>query len=234
MYDETYDAQPFLRLEQLTLDLGGRRLVDISDLSLRQDGVTVVMGPNGAGKSLLLRLINGLQQPTSGEISSDRRSRIQAFVFQSPILLRRTAVANIRFVLKAKGKEMERTQELLERVDLGRRAKTPARQLSGGEQQRLAIAQALALEPEVLLLDEPTASLDPSATAMIENILVSVAKEGVRVVFVTHDAMQARRLADDVVFMVRGRVVEHMAAARFFENPETDEARAYLEGRLLS
>lgn len=234
MYDAARDTKPFVQIRGVSLHLGGRCLVDVSDLSLAHDGVTVVMGPNGAGKSLLLRLINGLQHPTAGDIFLDGAARMQAFVFQSPVLLRRTAEANLRFILKSKKKSLKRVPELLARVDLTRKANTPARQLSGGEQQRLAIANALALDPDVLLLDEPTASLDPSATALIEDILLSVAREGVRVVFVTHDAMQARRLADDVVFMANGRVVEHATADHFFTAPATEEARAYLGGRLLS
>ena len=227
-----------LHLSNLRYSHRGADLIDIEDLQLGSSGVTVIMGPNGAGKSLLLRLIHGLLPPTSGNIRYDGQrfspdvSRQQALVFQTPVLLRRTVEANLRFVLKIRGLPEDRVDPLLRSVGLADKHRTPARRLSGGERQRLAIAQAMATEPKHLSLDEPTASLDPASVLAIEKIVADVAARGVRIVFVTHDAGQARRLADDVVFMSNGQVVEHTPASHFFETPETQTAQDYLAGRL--
>lgn len=233
MYDDCGRVTPYLRLRNLILEHDGERLIDVTKLTLSARGVTVVMGANGAGKSLLLRLMHGIILPTSGEITSTDSRRTQSLVLQTPVLLRRTTEANLRFILRTRKLDTGAVPELLQSVRLLEKAKTPARRLSGGERQRLAIALALATNPKTLLLDEPTASLDPSSTAMIEDILHETTARGIRVILVTHDAMQARRLAQDVVFLSHGRVVEHASAPDFFENPETEAAKAYLAGRLL-
>ena len=224
----------------LVYTAGGRNLVDGVDLRVSGGSLTVVMGPNGAGKSLLLRLMHGLIAPTDGQvlwggrsIAEETRLR-QAMVFQRSVLLRRSVAANIRFVLKLRGTATPaRIDELLHEVGLADRAGQPARLLSGGEQQRLALARALAVEPQVMFMDEPTVSLDPSAIASIESIVRRAHERGVKIIFVTHDLGQARRLADDVVVLNRGRLVEHTAADRFFADPESRAAGDYLAGRLV-
>lgn len=215
----------------------GQPLVDGIDLSLPRDGITMVMGANGSGKSLLLRLLNGLIAPSGGwvryggePLSKAHRERL-ALVFQKPVLLRRSVAANVAFVLKARGLPGD-PAPLLNRVGLAAKARQPARQLSGGEAQRLALARALALDPAILYLDEPTASLDPASVLAIEQIVTDARDAGTKIVFVTHDIGQARRLADDIVFLHRGRVTEHRAAADFFDAPQSDSARAYLAGRI--
>lgn len=236
-----FDAakEPSIQIRGLRFEARDNTLIDIPSLELSGSGITVIMGPNGAGKSLLLRLMHGLLQPIDGDIRcfgqplGPKVIRQQALVFQTPVLLRRTAEANLRFVLKTRGHSLDRASELLAAVGLDGKGKTPARRLSGGERQRLAIALALATEPKLLFLDEPTASLDPASVQAIEAIVSNAASRGVRIVFVTHDAGQARRLADDVVFVANGRVVEHTSAARFFDTPETKAAQGYLAGRLL-
>ena len=229
-----------LAVNALIFEAGGRRLIDRLDLNLSAAGTTILMGPNGAGKSLLLRLLHGLILPSDGTISwggkqPDRDiQRRQALVFQKPVLLRRSVTDNIDFVLRLHGQaDAERRQELLARVGLLELAHQPARRLSGGEQQRLALARALATRPEVLLLDEPTSSLDPASVLMIEQIVRETAARGVKVIFVTHDIGQARRLADDVVFLHRGSVAEHAPAAAFFSNPSSSVARDFLAGRII-
>ncbi len=229
-----------LAVEGLRYEVRGARLIDGVDLRLEDPGVTVVMGPNGAGKSLLLRLMHGLLEPTAGRVRwngatvDEAVRRRQALVFQRPVLLRRSVRANIEFVLRLRpGREPQPAMHWLEHVGLADRAEQPARRLSGGEQQRLAMARALALEPEVLLMDEPTASLDPASVATIEALVGEARQAGTKVVFVTHDIGQARRLADDVVFLHRGRLVEHTAAESFFEQPASSAARDYLAGRLV-
>lgn len=232
--------EPVGEVRGLVYEVGGRRLIDGIDLTLPRDSRTVVMGPNGAGKSLLLRLLHGLLTPSAGEIRWNDRPldaavrRDQAMVFQRPVLLRRSVAANIRFVLKLRGRvARDEVERLLAEVGLTDRAKQPARLLSGGEQQRLTLARALATRPRVLFLDEPTASLDPASTAAIEAIVQRAHERGTKIVFVTHNLGQARRLADDVLFMHRGRLTEHSPAATFFDQPRSQAAVAYLDDRLV-
>jgi tungstate transport system ATP-binding protein len=226
----------------LQLAVAGTVLVDHFTATVDGAGITVVMGPNGAGKSLLLRLLHGLIQPTKGSVtwaglSLDEtvRSR-QAMVFQRPVLLRRSVRDNMTFVLPRRaGRSVDRCcRMLLERVGLACAADKPARRLSGGEQQRLALARALALEPEVLFMDEATASLDPASTAMIESVVRDLSESGVKVMFVTHDVGQARRLADEVIFLHHGRLCEHTPARAFFERPASLPARQYLAGEIVT
>ncbi len=224
----------------LVYQVGDKYLINNIDLKISAGSVTVVMGPNGAGKSLLLRLLHGLIEPSAGTVlwgghrlSEPLRKR-QAMVFQHPVLMRRSVAANIQFVLKLRGvTKTERCQELLQHVNLTAHAKQPARLLSGGEQQRLALARALALKPEVLLLDEPTASLDPASVATIETIVMAAHQRGTKIIFVTHDLGQARRLADEVVFLHDGCLLEHTSATRFFNGPISQQASDYLAGRLV-
>ncbi len=227
-----------LRVRGLMLRLGGAAVLDGLDLTLAAGGCTVVMGPNGAGKSLLLKVLHGLVAADAGEVDWNgtgpgRATPRQALVFQTPVLLRRTVAANLDFVLKARGRDRGRLAGLLDHAGLAHKAGQPARRLSGGEQQRLALARALATDPEVLLLDEPTASLDPASVLTIERIVGAARDAGTRILFVTHDPGQARRMADDVVFLHRGRVAEHAPANRFFPCPASQPARDYLDGRIV-
>ena len=232
-----------LELRRLTYEANGKRVIDDLDLTLAEPGITVIMGPNGAGKSVLLRLMHGLIAPTRGEIlwagrRMDRDIALrQAMVFQKPVLLRRSAAANIWHALGVrgigKGERSARVDGALKLAGLEGRAATPARVLSGGEQQRLCLARALSLEPEILFLDEPTASVDPASTLAIERLLIEAQHRGIKIVVVTHDVGQARRLAQDVVFLHHGRAVEHGAAKRFFAEPRSEAARCFLAGGLV-
>jgi len=218
-----------------------KRLIDGVSLTLEPGPVTCIMGPNGAGKSLLLRIIAGLIRPGAGRVSyggaaEPGKNRI-ALVFQRPVLLRRSVAANLDHALQTYGvpraERRGRIADLLALGQLETLAARPARVLSGGEQQRLAMVRALAARPELLLLDEPCASLDPQATAAIEALVREAAAEGVKVALVTHDRDQARRLAEEIVFLHRGRIAEHAPAGQFFDAPRSAEAQAYLAGRLL-
>jgi tungstate transport system ATP-binding protein len=216
-------------------------ILDNIALTLAPGAPTVLIGPNGSGKTTLLRTAMGLVAPTRGRITWGGRENVpplkRAIVFQRPAMLRRTAGANIRFALSAAGipraEHTRRTGELLELVGLGSLADRAARRLSGGEQQRLALARALARDPAVLFLDEPTASLDPVATKAVEDIIRAVSQRNIKVVMATHDLGEARRLAGDIVMLHRGRVVETGAAASFLDAPQTAEARVFLAGELL-
>jgi len=236
----TAQAAPILPLSvrDLALRFDGATVLDGLSFDLSATGCTMVMGPNGAGKSLLLKLLHGLIRPTAGTIAwgphdPSAVTARHALVFQKPVLLRRSVAANIDFVLKARGKDARRRDRLLDHVGLGHKARQPARLLSGGEAQRLALARALATDPEVLFLDEPTASLDPASVLAIEAIVAEARNRGVRIVFVTHDTGQARRMADDVLFLQGGRVAEHSRAADFFPAPRSQAARDYLDGRIV-
>ena len=216
---------------------GGRALIGPLDLTISQGGITALMGPNGAGKSLLLRLLHGLIGPTAGTISFSGRAAgdgapRQALVFQKPVLLRRSVAANISFARSLAGGG-EHVDDILAEAGLTAQARQPARLLSGGEQQRLALARAMALRPQLLFLDEPTASLDPPATLLMEDMIAGIAQRGIKIVLVTHDVGQARRLADDIAFMHQGRIVEHGPAGTLIEAAETKEAQAFFAHRLV-
>ena len=231
----------------LVFAAGGRRLIDGIDLRLERGPLTVIVGPNGAGKSLLLRLLHGLIEPSAGEVvwgdgaKGSNWRRHQAMVFQRPVLLRRSVAANMRYALRAKdqgatpdsGKVGGRIQSWLGRAGLTSLADSPARVLSGGEQQRLALARALSTAPEVLFLDEPTASLDPASVLAIEQLILEARRAGTKIVMVTHDLGQARRLADEMIFLYRGRIEAQAPTARFFEQPDSDKARDFVAGRIV-
>ena len=231
-----------LRLREVSFAAGGRTIIDRVSVDLFAGPSTIVLGANGAGKSVLMRLMHGLIEPTSGHVdwlggNALRARRLQAMVFQRPVMLRRSAVANILYALDLNGvAHAERdslAREALESVGLWPLAHRPARVLSGGEQQRLALARAWALHPEVLFLDEPTASLDPAATKAIEDVIRSVAARNIKVVMATHDLGEARRLAGEIVLMHRGRVLESTPVAQFFASPKSQEARRFIAGELL-
>ncbi|MEO8485066.1 MAG: ATP-binding cassette domain-containing protein [Betaproteobacteria bacterium] len=219
----------------------GRGILDRVSLRLDAGTRTVVLGANGAGKSVLLRVMHGLIAPTAGAVrwhapETPGAPRRQAMVFQRPVLFRRSAIGNLRFALAVAGvppgERESRARHALERAGLASIANQPARVLSGGEQQRLALARAGMLEPEVLFLDEPTANLDPGATREIERTIQAIHDAGTKVVMVTHNLGQAERLADEILFIHGGRLAERATAATFFRSPATVEAAAYLEGEL--
>jgi len=230
-----------LTLDRVVFERAGRRIIDDVSLTLEAAQRTVILGPNGAGKSVLLRLCHGLLRPTSGHIrwhggANGALRRRQAMVFQRPVMLRRSARANVAYALQVAGVPHHecrvRAEEALSRVGLSHLAQHPARVLSGGEQQRLALARAWTLRPEVLFLDEPTASLDPGATQEIERIVQAMHDSGTKIVLVTHNLGQARRLGDEIVFLDGGRVVERAPVDRFFRAPGTGAAAQYLAGEL--
>ncbi|MBI4273883.1 MAG: ATP-binding cassette domain-containing protein [Rhizobiales bacterium] len=228
-------------LEDVTIVAGDMAILDRLTLTLATGAPTMLVGPNGAGKSTLLRVAMGLMTPASGRITWGGRANSpplrRAIVFQRPAMLRRSAAANLLYALSAAGvphaKRGAHVAELLDLVGLAGLSERPARRMSGGEQQRLALARALAREPEILFLDEPTASLDPAATKALEDVIRAVAARGIKVVMATHDLGEARRLAGEIVLMHRGHIVEIGGADTFFTAPRTDEARRFAAGELL-
>jgi tungstate transport system ATP-binding protein len=239
----TNGAASILPLSAAALSYRAGEVDVLRDVSLRiESGTrTIVLGPNGAGKSVLLRMLHGLLAPSGGRLdwaTADPRRvrRAQAMVFQRPVMLRRSARDNIEFALRVGGmRENLRATALaaLDRVGLSSLKERPARLCSGGEQQRIALARAWALRPEVLFLDEPTASLDPAATKAIEEVIAAMHAAGTTIVMTTHDLGQARRIADRVLFLHRGRLVEDASVTEFFQQPKSPEAAAFVKGELL-
>jgi len=230
-----------LVLEDVSFVAGGRAIIDRVSCELAMGPRTVILGPNGSGKSVLMRLCHGLLAPTSGRIvwrgsRDDARPRAQAMVFQRPVMLRRAAHANVTYGLKLAGvpksERDERAHDVLDAVGLKSVADRPARVLSGGEQQKLALARAWALDPEVLFLDEPTANLDPGATREVERIVDQIHASGTKIVMTTHNLGQARRLADEVLFISAGRLADHAPVEKFFAQPSTGETAAFIKGEL--
>ena len=231
-----------LRVRDICFDAGGKRLIEHISFTVHAGPCLIVLGPNGAGKSLLLRLCHGLLSPSEGTIEWAEADPIrarsqQAMVFQRPVLLRRSVAANAHFGLRLRRVPRRERQAVvakaLQQGGLIHLANRAARVLSGGEQQRLALIRAWTLQPQVLFLDEPTAHLDPAATRAVETLLKQFHAAGTKLIMTTHDLGQARRLADDVIFLHRGRLLEHSPADSFFAQPHSAEAAAFLNGNLL-
>ena len=228
-----------LVLDRVFFAANGRTIIERLSAEIVAGPRTIILGPNGAGKSVLLRLCHGLLTPSAGRVewrgTGNGRGR-QAMVFQRPVMLRRSAVANIEYGLKLNGvspRERElRARDVLEAVGLAGIADRPARVLSGGEQQRLALARAWALGPEVLFLDEPTANLDPGATRDIETLIGQIRAGGTKIVMTTHNLGQARRLGDEILFLNQGRLIERASVDQFFTRPVSADADAFIRGEL--
>jgi tungstate transport system ATP-binding protein len=236
------------RVQDVTKEYEGRRVLHVENLKIHRGEVFALVGPSGAGKSTLLRLLNFLETPTTGRIrfldiefttgqpmSIAYRRRVTT-VFQRPLLLNRSVQANVGYGLQLRGRR-DRTDEVtraLERVGLDDLARQRARTLSGGEAQRVALARAIVLRPEVLLLDEPTANLDPYNIGLIEEIVLSLNQErATTLVLVTHNIFQAKRLADRVALLLEGQIVEVADVERFFDDPQDPRTGAFVRGEMV-
>ena len=226
-------------IKDLSLILDERKILSSLNLSINSDNVTVIMGPNGAGKSIFLKILNGILTPTSGCITWNNKKQFsdtintQAFVFQKPILLRRSVIANLDYMDSVLGNKKRISKDrLLKIVQLQKQKNQPARMLSLGEQQRLSLVRSLMLRPNLLLLDEPTANLDPASTKIIEDIILNLKMMGIKIIFVTHNILQAKRIADDIIFLNEGKMVEHLNKQEFFSNSKSIEVQNYLNGIL--
>lgn len=230
-----------LELNDIGLRRSEKYLLEHVNHRFYSDSLSIVLGHNGSGKTLLLKVCHGLLKPTDGTLKWSSpalamRAGVQAMVFQKPVTLRRSIAANIDYALKvcevSPNKRQTRLQQALEFAGLRELSERSARVLSGGEQQRLALARAWAVEPQVLFLDEPCSQLDPGATQQVERMIKAIHKSGTKVIMTTHDLGQARRLADEVLFMHRGTVLEAGEAEQFFMNTQTEAAQAFLQGHL--
>ena len=239
-------SEPFTReltpicVRDVSVTTQSRVLLDGISCDIPVQGISVIMGPNGAGKSLFLRCLHGLTRPRSGQILfnesllSEALLKRQSFVFQTPTVLRRTVFDNLAFVARLRPSvALSSVRHLLAEMRLDHLQDQPARLLSGGEKQRLAMARALLTRPELLLMDEATANLDPASVQIIETSLKKAAANGVKIIIVTHDIGQARRLAHDVLFFNNGRLTEHAPANAFFDRPVSVPAQAYLQGEII-
>ena len=243
MSNQTVMAQRRLMpitVQNITLTLNERTLIDDLSCIIKSDGISVIMGPNGAGKSLFMRCLHGLAKPDMGQILYADTPldpvirQQQSLVFQTPTILRRTVLANLLFVARQRGIDDPKvSMNHLVQLQLDHLAQHPARLLSGGEKQRLALARALIINPAILFLDEATSNLDPASIETIETNLQSVSKQGMKLILVTHDVGQAKRLADDILFLHHGKLAEHSPSKSFFQKPKSAAARAYLAGKLV-
>ncbi len=240
--DGSQSLDKLIQFQKVALKIGHHQLIHDISCSIDAEGKIVVMGPNGAGKSLFLRLLAGLVKPTDGKIThgphflEHNQNLNLSMVFQKPVLLRRSTTANIAYVLQrlnlSRDERSQKVSSALRVARLEERALISAHQLSGGEQQRLALARALIVKPKLLLLDEVTASLDPASTQIVESMVDDAASSGIKVVLITHDVRQAKRIADDILFIHQGRVLAHKSAVEFFRDPGSHQAQAYLDGRV--
>ncbi len=229
--------------ETLQIQRGGRMLLDLPSISLGQAACTAIVGPNGAGKSLLIRTLCGLMAADSGRVlwagsAPDAARRHQVgLLLQRPVLLRRSALQNVVYALRLTGMTAQESKRLaicaLQEAGLEMIMEVPAQRLSGGEQQRVALARALALKPDMLFLDEATANVDPASTLVIEQQLSVAMQSGLRLVMVSHDVGQVRRLAQEVVLMHNGRIVEQSPCEVFFNQTNNPVSRRWLAGELL-
>lgn len=236
------------QLRDLTKCYDGRCVLSVGRLDVYRGEILAIVGPSGAGKSTLLRLLNFLEIPTQGsihflgaEFSASRpvplelRRRVTT-VFQRPLLLNRSVWANVAFGLRLQGRydPGRQVQRTLEQVGLEALARQRARTLSGGEAQRVALARAMVLQPDALLLDEPTANLDPYNVGLIEEITCQLNRErGTSIVLVTHNVFQAKRIAHRVAFLLEGRIVEVASAEAFFQSPRDPRTAAFVRGEMV-
>ena len=241
-------SQATYRLQGVKKEYDGRSVLQIEALDINAGEIFGLVGPSGAGKSTLLRLLNFLEPPTQGSIlykearfsaqrpvSLELRRQVTT-VFQRPLLLNRTVKANVGYGLQLRGQNHleARTKAALEQVRLVDLADQQARTLSGGEAQRVALARAMVLQPEVLLLDEPTANLDPFNVGLIEEIVRDLhAEQGTTIVLVTHNVFQARRLAQRVALLLEGRLIEIAPVEEFFESPSDERTAAFVNGEMV-
>ena len=225
-----------LSLKQVSVVVDGKALLSDISLEVHAGESIVVLGANGAGKTTLLKVCNGILAPAQGMLRTPT-TLDQALIFQRPPLLARSVLDNVRFVLAVRGiaepTRTARAREALAACALDRIESRQARLLSGGEQQRLALARAWVCKPKLLLADEPTANLAPGATREVEALMRAVQATGSTLVLSTHNVAQAKRLAHRIVFLDSGRIVEDRRAAEFFVSPHSAAAQSYLEGESL-
>jgi len=242
-------ADCIFRVENLIKNYGDKNVLNIEAMEIYKNKITAIIGPSGAGKSTLLHLLNGIEPPSSGSIwFEDRRieykdmnldiRRSMVMVFQKPVVFSTTVYENLAYGLKLRGmekKEIEkRVEEMLEVTGLKDKSQQKANTLSGGEAQRVAVARAMIIRPKALLLDEPTTNLDPANVLTIEELIkYGKNRYGISVIIVTHNMFQARRLSDNCLFMLGGRIIEYDTTENLFTIPKNETTRAFINGKMV-
>ncbi len=230
-----------LRVSDIQINIKSKRLIGPINLQIEQNGISILLGANGSGKTTLLEALHGLRNLSAGKvewaISHTLAAKEQTFVFQSPIMLRRTVSENLAFPLKVRqiSKTVANAEVMMwaKKIGLEHKMRQQAVLLSGGEMQAIAVARALITKPKMLFLDEPTASLDGATKKTIEDILISASNDGTKIMMSTHDLGQAKRLANDIVFMHNGIVEAHCAKEKFLTEPPSKAAKQFLAGDIV-
>ena len=230
-----------LQLKEVSYASKGVTLIDAINLEVSSHGLTIILGHNGSGKSLLLKLLHGVIKPNSGEINWNQYKPLtnqywRTFLLQRPTFFNRSVIYNIAFVLQIAGipkqEHQERCEQALEICGLKEISHRKTHLLSGGEMQKLSLARAWVLHPSVILLDEPTVALDPPSVLGFESIIQNFKQTGTKVIMTTHDLSQAKRLADEIVFIDRGKILEQSEADQFFAGPASSQAQKFISGKL--
>ena len=230
-----------LQLKEVSYASKGVTLIEAINIEVSSHGLTVILGHNGSGKSLLLKLLHGVIKPNSGEINWNQYKPLtnqywRTFLLQRPTFFNRSVIYNIAFVLQIAGipkqEHQERCEQALEICGLKEISHRKTHLLSGGEMQKLSLARAWVLHPSVILLDEPTVALDPPSVLGFESIIQNFKQTGTKVIMTTHDLSQAKRLADEIVFIDRGKILEQSEADQFFAGPASSQAQKFISGKL--
>ncbi len=230
-----------IKVKKLNFEKRHKKLLTDISCEIKAKGITIILGPNGAGKTLFLKCLHGLISDSTSEVTFANKTlntsirKQQSMVFQSPILLRRSVFKNISFALQQRTKiiDKEKILKVLKKVDLLNLVNENAILLSGGEKQRLCLARAIVTRPKILFLDEATSNLDPYSIQIIEKIIKEVNRQGTKVIAITHDLLQAKRLADDIIFINKGKMCEFTDAKIFFLKPESREGKLFMSGKLI-
>ena len=228
-----------LEIKRLVRDYGTKRVLDLEEVTIEKGTRTAIIGPNGAGKSTLLNIVSRIDSASEGEVVYESEDpRLVTQVFQQPYMLRTSVERNIQYPLRLRNwpedRMKRRSDELMEELGLLDLRNQKAWKLSGGETQKVALARALSFQPSLLLLDEPTANIDPATTAEIEEMLLKINREeGTTILFVTHNLAQARRVCNRLLFLDKGKLVESGDCQRILQNPAEEKTRRFIAGELL-
>ncbi len=231
-----------LKLKKITYKLNNNLILNNISLEIEKGKPKIILGSNGAGKTTLMRMCHGLIQPSSGQIQwqgniNQNKFRNQSMVFQRPIMLKRSVKKNLEYVLKIhntpRNKILTLIDEILDLVNLKNQLNFPAYSLSNGEQQKLAIARSWLLKPEVLFLDEPTASLDPSSTQSLEEIIKTIVNSGSQIIMSTHNLAQAKRIEGEIIFLSKGEIIKHSSNEIFFKESKNKEIMSFLNNEKI-
>ncbi|MBU3619421.1 ATP-binding cassette domain-containing protein [Polynucleobacter sp. JS-Fieb-80-E5] len=234
MVDTMENFEKFIELTDIIVKSNGRTILNIPHALIPADRITACIGPNGAGKTTLLKLLDGLVQPDSGTVSYSFKTKTALVLHHTP-MIKASAKTNIAMVCDADGSiENADINRVIEQVGLSELANSPAHKLSAGERQKVCLGRAILQKPNLVLLDEPTANLDPKTTEQVEELIRQFDRQGVDVIFSSHQLAQVQRLAEHIIFIDQGEIKEKGPVGPFFNNPQTPAAKRYLQQELLA